>query len=149
MQTETIEIIEAPKRDTPVVIYVDGCCLKNPGGAGGWGAVFQWGKITKWYNGHIPETTSNRAELIAMIEALKKLKRPCDVTIYSDSQITVRCATGEYARNANADLWEQLDIAEGLSKVTYQWIKGHNGTPGNEKAHILAEMGAHGRIETS
>lgn len=129
-------------------IYTDGCCLHNPGGAGGWGAVLIKGNVQKWANGAIPApTTSNRAELTAMIEALKLLTKPCDVIIYSDSQVSVNGATGEYGRNSNLDLWDKLDIAEGLHKVDYQWVKGHVGNPLNERAHSLAERGARGDIE--
>jgi ribonuclease HI len=132
-----------------VTIYVDGCCLKNPGGAGGWGAVLQYGKVEKWFSGHLPETTSSRAELVAIIEALRRLKVPCQVTLYSDSQNTIRCANGEHQRRSNLDLWAEWKALDDVHQVDYQWIYGHNGTPGNERAHQLAQRAANGVIESS
>lgn len=124
-----------------VTMYVDGSCLGNPG-PGGWGAVLECKGIEKEFSGHIPETTNNRAELIAMIEGLKLLKRSCEVVIYSDSQITVNCADGLYSRKKNKDLWAQLDELEDKHFVYYRWVEGHMGIDGNERAHKLAEKAA-------
>lgn len=128
-----------------VTIYTDGCCLLNPGGAGGWGAVLQWGDYEKPFSGYIQGgTTSGRAELIAIIEALKCLKVRCKVTLYSDSQNTVNVATGMMRRRSNLDLWALFDAQNEVHEVTYIWIKGHNGNLGNEAAHKLAERAAKG-----
>jgi ribonuclease HI len=124
-----------------VTIYVDGSCLGNPGN-GGWGAVLSCDGIEKEFSGFIPDTTNNRAELTAMIEALKLLKWPCEVVIYSDSQITVNCAEGLNARHKNKDLWAEYDAVSGQHFVNVQWVEGHIGHDGNERAHKLAEKAA-------
>lgn len=124
-----------------VTIYVDGCCLNNPG-VGGWGAVLQCNGVTKEFSGNIGDTTNNRAELTAVIEALRLLKEPCQVTLYSDSQITVNCASGSNKVHSNFDLWDEFHNVEAPHSVTYEWVKGHAGQSGNERAHTLAEAAA-------
>lgn len=124
-----------------VTIYIDGACLGNPGD-GGWGAVLECNGISKEFNGFIPETTNNRAELTALIEALKCLKKPCKAMVYSDSQLTVNCASGEWTRKANRDLWGYFDELQRTHIVKLEWVRGHNGHPGNERAHKLAEKAA-------
>ena len=124
-----------------VTIYCDGSCIGNPG-PGGWGAVLECNGIAKEFSGHIGQTTNNRAELIAMIEALKCLKRACEVTIYSDSEITVKCADGINRAHSNRDLWDQYEEISGQHFVYVEWVQGHNGHPGNERAHKLAEKAA-------
>lgn len=121
-----------------VAIYTDGACRKNPGGKGAWAAVLVFGQHEKEISGYLESTTSGRAELIAIIEGLKALNRRCRVKVYSDSQVAVYCARGDYNRNSNTDLWAVFDELDQLHSVEYIWIRGHNGDPYNERAHLLA-----------
>jgi len=141
---------EAPE----VEIYTDGACLGNPG-PGGWGAVLMHpSKEAEIYGGE-KNTTNNRMELTAAIEALKMLKRPVPVRIYTDSSyvrngVTKWVAgwkangwrTAAKAPVKNQDLWEQLDELAGQHDIDWQWVKGHAGNEGNERADALAGKGA-------
>lgn len=137
-----------------VIIYTDGACKGNPG-PGGWGAVLLCGKHEKEIYGSEPETTNNRMELMGVIEALRSLKKPCTVTIYTDS-IYVKKGITEWIhgwkknnwRNAqkkpvkNVDLWQLLDPLTSAHKISWKWLKGHAGNIGNERADKLACRGA-------
>ncbi|WP_374587716.1 ribonuclease HI [Ideonella dechloratans] len=136
-----------------VTIYTDGACKGNPG-PGGWGAWMRWGEHEKELWGGEPQTTNNRMELTAVIQALSLLKRRCTVAIYTDS---------EYVRNGitswihgwkrrgwrtadnkpvkNVELWQQLDSLALQHDVAWHWVKGHAGDPGNERADALANRG--------
>jgi ribonuclease HI len=136
-----------------VVIYTDGACKGNPG-PGGWGAFLSSGGHTKELFGGERLTTNNRMELTAPIEALNTLKQPCAVTIFTDSQY-LRNGIGTWihawkARGwktadnkpvKNIDLWQRLDALVQQHRVQWQWVKAHNGDPGNEKADALANRG--------
>jgi len=136
-----------------VVIYTDGACRGNPG-PGGWGAWLQYGKHERELCGGEPETTNNRMELKAVIEALRSLNRDVPVDVYTDSQY-VRQGMTEWllawkqrgwktaARKPvkNVDLWQELDELAGQYAVTWHWVKGHSGDPGNERADELANRG--------
>lgn len=136
-----------------VEIYTDGACKGNPG-AGGWGALLK-------YNGHEQEifggerqTTNNRMELLAAINALKLLKRSCQVRLYTDSQY-VQKGISQWiqswkARNwktadnkpvKNEDLWRMLDQLTQKHKIEWSWVRGHVGHEGNERADALANRG--------
>jgi ribonuclease HI len=133
-----------------VTIYTDGACRGNPG-PGGWGVLLISGKHEKSLKGAEIETTNNRMELQAAIEALKALKRGCEVELYTDSQY-VRLGVLEWLGNwklskwktankkpvKNRDLWESLDQQLSRHKVSWHWVKGHSGNAGNEKADTLA-----------
>lgn len=136
-----------------VVIYTDGACSGNPG-PGGWGALLRYGKHKKEIFGGEKETTNNRMELTAAIEALKLLKEPCTIELHTDSNylkdgITKWITT--WKKNSwrtaakkpvkNVDLWQELDIAIGSHKISWHWVKGHAGNLGNEHADILANKG--------
>jgi ribonuclease HI len=135
-----------------VSIYTDGACRGNPG-PGGWGAILRHGEHEKELSGAEADTTNNRMELMAAIRALESLKRPCDVTLTTDSQY-VRLGITEWMakwkRNGwktaarqpvkNQDLWQRLDEAAGRHKVHWKWIKGHSGHPENERADELANQ---------
>ncbi|XDF33292.1 ribonuclease HI [Paracidovorax avenae] len=138
-----------------VVIYTDGACKGNPG-PGGWGVVLRSGALEKELFGGELGTTNNRMELLAVIEALGALKRPCEVTLYLDSQyvrkgITEwiqgwkkkgwRTASGQPVKNV--ELWKRLDdlVAGGGHVIDWKWVKGHAGDPGNERADALANKG--------
>ncbi len=140
---------------TEVVIYTDGACKGNPG-PGGWGVLLRAGALEKELFGGEQNTTNNRMELLAVIEALAALKRPCQVQLYLDSQyvrqgITSwihgwkkkgwRTAAGQPVKNV--ELWQRLDgLAHGVGhRIEWHWVRGHAGDPGNERADALANQG--------
>ena len=136
-----------------VDIYTDGACRGNPG-PGGWGALLRCGDVEKELYGGEADTTNNRMELRAAIEALGALTEPCSVNLTTDSA---------YVRNGitswlegwkkkgwktagrkpvkNVDLWQALDEQNRRHRVTWHWVKGHSGHPGNERADALANRG--------
>lgn len=138
-----------------VVIYTDGACKGNPG-PGGWGVFLKSGGHEKELWGGERETTNNRMELTAVIEALAALTRPCAVSLYLDSEY-VRKGITEWIHGwktkgwktaarqpvKNADLWQKLDaqVHGGIHKIEWHWVKGHAGDPGNERADALANRG--------
>lgn len=136
-----------------VDIYADGACRGNPG-AGGWGAWLINGPHEKEVFGGEPNTTNNRMELKAVIEALTLLTRPCEVTVHTDSQYVQKGISewihGWKARGwktaarepvKNVDLWQALDAAQARHKLQWRWVKGHAGHVGNERADALANRG--------
>lgn len=138
-----------------VVIYTDGACKGNPG-PGGWGVYLRSGAVEKDLCGGEAQTTNNRMELTAVIEALKALKRPCHLLIYMDSEYVRKGITawlpGWKARGwktaakqpvKNVDLWQALDalVSVGGHHIEWRWVKGHAGDPGNERADALANRG--------
>ena len=136
-----------------VTLYTDGACSGNPG-PGGWGAVLMWNETRKELSGGKAETTNNRMELMAAIAALEALKRPCAVTLYTDSKY-LRDGVSQWLegwkRNGwktaakkpvkNQDLWRRLDAAQARHVIDWRWVKGHSGDPGNERADQLANEG--------
>jgi len=131
----------------------DGACSGNPG-AGGWGVLLKSGKHKKELCGGEKHTTNQRMELMAAIEALRSLKGPSNITIYSDSKYVIKGITEwihGWKKNgwknasrkpvANDDLWKQLDTQAARHQVIWQWVKGHAGHPGNERADELARQG--------
>jgi ribonuclease HI len=121
-----------------MAIYTDGSCLKNPGGAGGW--CFCLIENDKEYIvcGSEPETTNNRMELTAVIEALKVIKNNVEYIIYTDSQLVLNCAIGKWKRKANIDLWNIYDKVSKNKKLNWKWIKAHNGNKYNELVDKIA-----------
>ena len=137
-----------------VVVYTDGACKGNPG-PGGWGALLRWKEHEKELFGGERDTTNNRMELTAVIQALSALKSRCQVAVYTDS---------EYVRNGittwihgwkqrgwrtadkkpvkNVELWQLLETLAAQHDVQWHWVRGHNGDPGNERADALANRGA-------
>jgi ribonuclease HI len=136
-----------------VEIYTDGACRGNPG-PGGWGAVLIAGNHRKTLRGGEPETTNNRMELMAAIEALNALKGSCQVILHTDSKYVMHGIT-EWMANwkkrgwktaakkpvKNQDLWQALDEAIARHDIKWQWVKGHSGNDGNEEADALANLG--------
>jgi len=136
--------------------YVDGACSGNPG-PGGWGVLLRTGGREKELYGGETATTNQRMELTAAIEALKALKKPCRITIHSDSKYVVTGMT-EWIREwkprgwktaakkpvANLELWQQLDRLAAGHEVRWQWVKGHAGHAENERADALARCGIPG-----
>ena len=136
-----------------VVIYTDGACSGNPG-PGGWGAVLTFGDREKEICGGEPDTTNNRMEMMAAIQALELLTKPCKVELHTDSQYVKNGVTqwihGWKQRGwktadkkpvKNAELWQRLDAALGTHKVSWHWVKGHAGHDDNERADELAREG--------
>lgn len=143
----------APEMGGPVTIYTDGACRGNPG-PGGWGAVLIKGAKRKELCGGEPDTTNNRMELAAAINALRALKRPCRVFLHSDSSYLIDGASrwlpgwksrgwrrASSKRVENADLWQEIDQLLTVHDVQWQWVRGHAGNPGNERADQLAGDG--------
>jgi len=132
-----------------VTIYTDGACDPNPG-PGGWGAILKVSGREKLLSGGERETTNNRMELTAALEALRTLKEPCRVELYTDSEYLQRGITewmpNWKARNwkrkggklANVDLWQALDAALARHEVNWHWLRGHAGHPENTRADWLA-----------
>jgi ribonuclease HI len=135
-------------------IFTDGACKGNPG-PGGWGAVIRYGKHEKEISGGDPDTTNNRMELSATIQALKILIEPCKVKLHTDSRYVIDGITKwihGWQRNgwknaskqpvSNIDLWHDLIEATARHQVEWIWVKGHNGHPENERADRLASDAA-------
>jgi ribonuclease HI len=136
-----------------VVIYTDGACSGNPG-PGGWGAVMIWGEHRKELFGGAADTTNNRMELQAVIEALGALTRAAHIDLYTDSAYVKNGITSwihSWKKNGwktadkkpvkNADLWQALEAARHKHEVDWHWVKGHAGHPENERADELARRG--------
>jgi ribonuclease HI len=137
----------------PVVVYTDGACKGNPG-PGGWGALLRWGDHAKELFGGEAQTTNNRMELTAVIEALAALKQHCEVAIYTDSEYVKNgittwihnwkqrgWRTADKKPVKNIELWQRLDALASQHDVRWHWVRGHNGDPGNERADELANLG--------
>lgn len=136
-----------------VLMYTDGACRGNPG-PGGWGVWMQYREHIKELCGGETDTTNNRMELMAAIQGLEALARPCQVEMYTDSQY-VRKGITEWLENwkargwrtaakkpvKNADLWQRLDAATQQHKIEWHWVKGHSGDVHNERADALANQG--------
>ena len=147
------------KKGGTVVAYTDGSCLGNPG-PGGWAALLRYGDSNKELSGSEADTTNNRMELMAAIRALESLKRPCRVSLTTDSQYLRRGITewlpawqrrGWRRSNGspvlNVDLWQRLQRALQEHEVDWRWVKGHSGHSENERVDYLANMAARGLKE--
>src|ERR1019366_2528125 len=128
------------------LVYADGSCIGNPG-PGGWGVVIRDpdGVVTE-LNGHDPSTTNNRMELMGAIEGLRATERGAHVVVRSDSRYVVNSMTLHYKRNKNHDLWKLLDAEAAARHVRFEWVRGHDTDPINNRADQLAVMGANGRL---
>ncbi len=137
-----------------ILIYTDGACLGNPG-AGGWGAVLIYGEHQKEISGCEAQTTNNRMELMAIIQALRALKRSSKVVIFTDSKYALDGITKwikSWKQNGwrtanrklvkNSDLWQELDLEVAKHQIEWQWVKGHAGDFFNELADKLANKQA-------
>jgi len=136
-----------------VIIYTDGACRGNPG-PGGWGVILSYkGNVKEFYGGD-PETTNNRMELMAAIQALETLTKPCFVQLNTDSKYVMQGIT-EWISNwkkrgwktasrtpvKNEDLWRRLDAAIQRHNIEWFWVKGHSGHAENDRADELANLG--------
>ena len=137
-----------------VELFTDGACKGNPG-PGGWGVILRMGKHEKELSGSDPSTTNNRMEMTAVIRGLKALIEPCEVTIYTDSRYVIDGITKwvhGWKRNGwvnaskqpvrNADLWHDLIEVAKRHQISWQWVRGHNGHPENERVDHLASDAA-------
>jgi ribonuclease HI len=143
----------APTERKTVEIWTDGACKGNPG-PGGWGALLRYGTHEKELFGGERDTTNNRMELMAVIEALASLKERCDVIVHTDSQY-VKNGIQEWMPNwirrgwrtsdnkpvKNVDLWKRLSAEAARHHVHWRWVRGHAGDPHNERADELANRG--------
>jgi len=131
-----------------VEIWTDGSCEPNPG-PGGWGAILIHGSKRLELNGFLKDTTNNRAELIAVIESVKKLKKSCHIKVYSDNNIVTHGGNALISKTAkikakrmrykkNMDLWGELVELCVKHRVEFHWVKGHSGIELNERADQLA-----------
>ncbi len=134
-----------------IEVFTDGACSGNPG-PGGWGVILRYKGTEKELSGGAPETTNNRMELTAVIEALKALKRECDVVIHTDSRYVmdgVQQWLPNWKQNGwktsnkkspvkNVDLWQELDSLLQKHNIRWIWVKGHNGHEENERVDKLA-----------
>ncbi len=134
-----------------IEVFTDGACSGNPG-PGGWGVILRYKGTEKELSGGAPETTNNRMELTAVIEALKALKRECDVVIHTDSRYVmdgVQQWLPNWKQNGwktsnkkspvkNVDLWQELDTLLQKHNIRWIWVKGHNGHEENERVDKLA-----------
>jgi len=133
-----------------IEIFTDGACSGNPG-IGGWGAILRYGKTEKELSGGLELTTNNQMELTAAIEALKTLKEPCEVKLYTDSTY-VKKGMSEWIEGwvakgwkgadkkpiKNLELWQELYEISKKHKIEWIWVKGHAGHPENERCDELA-----------
>jgi ribonuclease HI len=136
-----------------VIVYTDGACKGNPG-PGGWGVRLEYRDKEKELCGGEPETTNNRMELVAAIQALETLTKPCNIKLHTDSKYVLQGIT-EWMTNwkkrawktaankpvKNEDLWRRLDAAIQRHNIAWIWVKGHAGDVGNERADLLANLG--------
>ncbi|MDG5815871.1 ribonuclease HI [Chitinispirillales bacterium ANBcel5] len=135
--------------------YTDGACSGNPG-PGGYGVILKYNGHQKELSAGYSNTTNNRMELLGVIVALETLKEPCDVTVVTDSQYIVNAVQKGWARKwrsmgwmrnkkdpaLNPDLWEKLLKLLEKHNVTFEWVRGHNGHPENERCDELAVKAA-------
>ena len=135
-----------------VIIYTDGACKGNPG-PGGWGVILNYKGVVKELYGGEKDTTNNRMELTAAIQALEALKKQCHVELNTDSKYVLQGIT-EWLPNwkkrgwktagnkpvKNEDLWRRLDMARSRHDIEWKWIKGHSGHKENDRADELANL---------
>ena len=144
-----------------VTIYTDGACHGNPG-PGGWGAILVAGETRREISGYEPQTTNNRMEMTAALEALGRLREPCEVELFTDSQYLrtgMREWLAKWKRNnwrtadkkpvKNEDLWRQLDAAAQIHDIHWHWVRGHDGHPENERCDELANAAIYSRGATA
>jgi ribonuclease HI len=139
-------------KEESVEIYTDGACSGNPG-PGGWGSVLLYRGHRRELSGGEADTTNNRMELMAVIQALETLSRPCDIVLHTDSTYVMKgmtewleqwknrgWRTASKAPVKNVELWQRLEKAIERHDVKWRWVKGHSGVPENERADELARL---------
>jgi len=136
-----------------IIIYTDGACSGNPG-VGGWGAILMFKEHEKKISGGNKETTNNQMEIRAVIEALKTIKKPAEIIIYTDSKYVMDgitkwifgwkkngWRTADRKAVKNSELWQELDCEVSKHKIEWRWVKGHSGDKYNDIADELARNG--------
>lgn len=144
-----------------VEIYTDGACKGNPG-VGGWGAILRFGEREREIFGGVANTTNNRMEMTAVIEALRSLSRSCDAVVFTDSSYVQKgisewihgwkrngWKTSDKKPVKNADLWQTLDQLAAGHNIEWRWVRGHAGHPENERADQLANRGVAGVLDSA
>ena len=131
-----------------IEIHTDGACSVNPG-PGGWAAVVVENGAKRSLSGREGRTTNNRMEMLAVIKGLQAIPESSTVRVYSDSQYVINTMTRNWKRNANKDLWAELDAEASKRNVTWEWERGHAGNPLNEEADLLASREAWGMGRSS
>lgn len=140
-------------RGDTVDIFTDGACSGNPG-PGGWAAILRWRDTEKELSGYASDTTNNRMEMMAAIQALESMKRPVEAHLHTDS-VYLRDGITRWIHGwkkngwrtaarkpvKNVDLWQRLELALARHDIEWHWVKGHSGHPDNEKADALARQG--------
>jgi len=122
-----------------IQIYTDGSCISNPNGPGGWAIVIIEEDGREYYLSDKNScTTNNRMELTAVVEGISSVKENQECIIFSDSQLTINCATGKWKRKANLDLWKEYDKVSKNKIINFEWVKAHNGNKYNEIVDELA-----------
>ena len=158
LRNVTVERARATLGEHGVVAYTDGACIKNPGGPAGWSVILASSDYVDGEHidegapriecyGHIPRspaTTNNRAEIAAVLAALCLAPRDQPLTVHSDSEYTIKVATGVFQMKANPDLWELYRVLLKKRKTppAFEWVRGHAGQAHNERADELAGLGA-------
>jgi ribonuclease HI len=153
MDTHAASVTSDEPDERLIEIYADGACKGNPG-TGGWGVLLRGAGAEKELFGSEAHTTNNRMELTAVIRGLEALKRRCAVVVYTDSQYVQKGISSwirDWKRSGwktadrkpvkNADLWRRLDELAAAHEVSWRWVRGHAGNPGNERADALANKG--------
>lgn len=132
-----------------IELYTDGACSPNPG-TGGWAACFKWNDKVHEIYGYEENTTNNKMELNAVIEGIQLIRATApnekDITIYSDSQWVIKCATKEWQRKANLNLWDTLVLITAGYNISWVWIEGHIGNELNERCDALAVKARESKI---
>lgn len=132
-----------------ITLFSDGSALGNPG-PGGYGAILRYGDKERIISGGEAHTTNNRMELLGVIEGLRALKEPCDVTIISDSSYVIRginewlegWVKRNFAKVKNPDLWQEYLLVCAGHRINGVWVRGHNGHPENERCDVIAKEAA-------
>ena len=148
-----VKVTDKEKEKQAVDIFTDGACSGNPG-PGGWGAILRIGEVEKELFGGEADTTNNRMEMTAVIEALRALSRPVKARVYTDSQYVQKgisewihgwkrrgWKTADKQPVKNVDLWQALDSEAARHEIEWLWVRGHDGHVENERADVLARRG--------
>jgi ribonuclease HI len=145
-ETDQVKNMNGQDQKQQVRIWTDGSCHPNPGGPGGWACILEFRGVRKELSGQLSATTNNRAEIQALIEALKALKRPCSIRWTTDSEYTIwalnkaRRGVVFKSKTKNRDLLETLKNVSVGHEITPCWIRGHTGHPENERCDELAGL---------
>ena len=124
-----------------IKVFTDGSCIGNPG-FGGWAVCILENEKEYYYCGGDPKTTNNKMELKAIIEGLSCIKENSRCIIYSDSMLTINCATSKWKKKSNLDLWDEYEKVSKNKNILFEWVASHTGNYYNEKVDKLAKIEA-------